>query len=463
MLDSVLVWVEKNKKRWLADLQAWLAIPSVSTQENHAGDVRAAAEWVMYNLRTIGMKVELVETNRHPCVIARTPASMCPKDAPHILIYGHYDVQPPEPLELWTSGPFAGEVREGRIFARGASDDKGQVHCHLAALTAWKEINEGFPCNVTMIIEGEEEIGSPNLMSVVEKYRAELATAKTLIISDTNQFSADVPSITYGLRGLAGMEIVLHGAKTDLHSGMYGGAVANPAHALCEMVAKLHDGKGRVTVPGFYDDVMELTAREREMWAGLPFSEKEFAQTLGVEALYGEAGYSALERKWARPTLEINGLTSGYQGQGGKTVLPNRASAKITCRLVPNQNPEKIGDALEAYLRTLVPVGVRLEVLRGKGAGSPAAITPLDSPAMTAAAVALEAGFGKKPVFHREGGSIPVVAWFKEKLGVDSVLLGFGLPEDGIHAPNEKLDLACYYGGIKTAAVLYERLGERLK
>ncbi len=346
---------------------------------------------------------------------------------------------------------------------RGASDDKGQVHCHLAALTAWKEINEAFPCKVTMLIEGEEEIGSPNLMAVVEKHRTELATAQTLIISDTSQFSAEVPSLTYGLRGVVGMEIVLHGAKTDLHSGVYGGAVANPAHALCEIVAKLHDGKGRVTVPGFYEDVVEVTERERAMWAGLPFSEEALARELGVEALFGEAGYSALERRWARPTLEVNGLTSGYQGAGGKTVLPNRASAKITCRLVPEQNPRKIGDAVEGYIRSLVPVGVKLEVMRGTGAGSPPAVTPVDSPAMEAAAEAVEAGFGKRPVFQREGGSIPVVAWFKEALGVDAVLVGFGLPGDAIHAPNEKLDLRCYYGGIKTAAVLYERLGEKLR
>jgi acetylornithine deacetylase/succinyl-diaminopimelate desuccinylase-like protein len=470
MLDTVLLWVSKNEKRWLGDLKGWLAIPSVSAQPEHAPDVRAAADWTNDYLRTMGMSVEVVRTEGHPCVVATTPVGMFPEGSPHVLIYGHYDVQPAEPFELWTTPAFTPAVRgggldnKGQLFARGASDDKGQIHCHLAALLAWKEINSGWPCRITVIVEGEEEIGSTHLMGVVNAKRELLKDAKVLLISDTNMFAAEVPSITYGLRGLAGMEVVLHGAATDLHSGMYGGTVANPAHALCEMIAKLHDANGRVSVPGFYDGVLEVTAEERAMWKTLPHDDAKYAKELGVESLFGEAGYSTLERKWARPTLEINGLTSGYQGTGGKTVLPNRASCKITCRLVPGQDAERVGELLENYLRKIVPAGggVRMEVLY-RSKGSPPAITPIDSPAMRAASEAMELAFGKKPVMQREGGSIPVVAWFKELLGVDTVLMGFGLPDDRIHAPNEKLDVSCYLAGIKACCAVYELLGQGLR
>lgn len=462
MLDSVLVWISKNDKRWVADLKEWLSIPSVSAQPDHAADVRAAGEWAMMRLRDIGLNVRMIETKRHPCVVASTPESACEPNAPHVLLYGHYDVQPPEPLELWTTGPFTPTVRDGRIYARGACDDKGQVHCHISALTAWKEINGGkLPVRLSVCLEGEEEIGSPNLLDVIDEMTPDWKTAKTLLISDTSQYAADIPSITYGLRGLADLEIFVHGANRDLHSGVYGGAVANPAHALCEIIAKLHDANGRVTVPGFYDGVQELTEQERTMWAGLPFSEKDFCAELGIKESYGEAGFSTTERRWARPTLEVNGLTSGYQGPGGKTVLPKVASAKITCRLVPNQNPAKAAEALVEHLKTLVPPGVTLEIHLGRV--GPPAITPISSPAMQAATEAIEIGLGKKPIFQREGGSIPVVAWFKDKLNIDTVLLGFGLNEDQIHAPNEKLDLACYYGGIRTAAAIYDRLGKTLK
>ena len=462
LLDTVLVWIDKNRSRWLHDVKTFLSIPSISAQPEHAADVRAAAEWASDYMRTLGMNVETIQTAKHPCLLATTPDDMAPKDAPHILIYGHYDVQPPEPLELWTTPPFSPTVRNDQLFARGASDDKGQVHCHLAALMAWKEINSGFPCRISFLLEGEEEIGSPNLMTVVNAKRDFLKTAKVLLISDTNIFADGVPSITYGLRGLIGVEFALHGANTDLHSGMYGGTVANPAHALCEMIAKLHDANGRVTVPGFYDGVLPLTNDERDMWKKLPHDDAKFAADLGVNQLFGEAGFSTLERKWARPTLEVNGLTSGYQGPGGKTVLPNRASVKITCRLVPNQDAEKIGDALVAYLQSIVPAGVRFELI-ARSTGSPPAITPIDSPAMEAASDAVELAFGKRPIFQREGGSIPVVAWFKQSLGIDTILLGYGLPDDRIHAPNEKLDLKYYYGGIKANAAVYEYLAQKLK
>ena len=465
MLDTVLLFIEKNRARWLDDLKTWLSIPSVSAQPEHAADVLAAARWAAGHLRALGMQVETIPTAKHPCLLATTPAGLAPPCSPHILIYGHYDVQPPEPLELWTTPPFTPTVRDSgsgeELFARGASDDKGQVHCHLAALMAWKEATRGFPCRMSVLLEGEEEIGSPNLMTVVNAHRDLLKTAQVLLISDTNMFADGIPSITYGLRGLIGVEFALHGAKTDLHSGMYGGTVANPAQALCEMIARLHDAKGRVTVPGFYDAVLPLTETERHMWRTLPHDDAQFAADLGVKELFGEAGFSTLERKWARPTLEVNGLTSGYQGTGGKTVLPNRASVKITCRLVPNQDAEKIGDALVAHLKSLVPPGVTFELI-ARGTGAPAAITPIDSPAMAAASEAMELAFGKRPVFQREGGSIPVVAWFKQSLGIDTVLLGFGLPDDRIHAPNEKINLRYYYGGIKACAAVYQLLAERL-
>lgn len=462
MLDTVLLWIDKSQKRFLHDLKSWLTIPSVSAQPEHAADIQHAADWAYDYLRGIGMDVQLVPTAKNPAILATTPDAMCPPGSPHILIYGHYDVQPPEPLDLWTSPPFSPTVRDNQLFARGASDDKGQAHCHLAALLAWKEINSGFPCRITVLLEGEEEIGSPNLMSVVEAHRPLLASANILLISDTNIFAAGVPSITYGLRGLAGIEVVLTGAKTDLHSGMYGGTVANPAHALVSLLAKLHDENGRVTVPGFYDKVLALTDAERKMWSTLPHDDAQFAADLGVPELFGESGFSTLERKWARPTLEINGLTSGYQGTGAKTVLPCRASAKITCRLVPDQDGDQITDNLIAHLRNLKPPGVTMEIIY-RATASPPAITPIHSPAMHAAANAMETAFGKAPVFQREGGSIPVVAWFKKALNIDSILLGFGLPDDRIHAPNEKIDLPYYYNGIKTCAAAYQLIADALK
>jgi acetylornithine deacetylase/succinyl-diaminopimelate desuccinylase-like protein len=462
MLDTVLLWIDKNRARWLGDLKNWLNIPSISAQPDHAKDVAAAAQWVFDYARTIGMKAEILPTAGHPVVLLTTPDNLAPKDAPHILIYGHYDVQPPEPLELWKSPPFTPTVRDEILYARGAVDDKGQVHCHLAALSAWKEINQSFPCRVTMLIEGEEEVGSPNFMSVVNDRKEFLKTARTLIISDTSIYSRDVPSITYGLRGLVGTEMVITGANSDLHSGTFGGTIANPAHALCEMIARLHDSQGRITVPGFYDDVIGLTDKERKMWATLPYSDAQFAGDLGLTELYGEAGYTTLERKYGRPTLEINGLTSGYQGPGNKTVLPNRASCKITCRLVPGQDAEKIMDQVQDYLRKIKPPGVTLE-FSYRSKGSPPCVTPLESPAMEAAGAAMKAAFGKAPVFKREGGSIPVPAWFKETLGIDTVMMGFGLPDDRIHAPNEKFELRQYYAGIKACAVIYQELADRLK
>jgi acetylornithine deacetylase/succinyl-diaminopimelate desuccinylase-like protein len=465
MLDSVLLWIDKNQKRWLGDLKSWLAIPSVSAQPEHKADVRAAAEWALYALKTIGLEAKLIETPGHPCVLATTPQALAEPGAPHILLYGHFDVQPAEPLDLWTSPPFGAATVDGKIVARGACDDKGQVHAHLAALLAWREINQKLPCRVTVLLEGEEEVGSTNFMGVVRANAELLKTAETVIISDSAQFAPGVPAITYGLRGLVYFELTLTAANSDLHSGVYGGAVPNAAQILIDVLAKLHDGDNRITVPGFYDAVQDVTEIEKKQWATLPASDETLAKELGLSgpgALRGEKGYSSMARRWARPTLEINGLTSGYQGAGAKTVLPAIASAKFSCRLVPDQTPADIAKKVRAYVESLIPAGITVKLVE-HGAGSPPAITPMHSRAAQAAAAAVEIGFGKAPVFVRDGGSIPVVTWLKDSLGLDTVMVGFGLPTDNIHAPNEKLDLENYFGGIKTAAALYDELGKMRK
>jgi acetylornithine deacetylase/succinyl-diaminopimelate desuccinylase-like protein len=460
MLDTVLLWIEKNRSLWMHDLKQWLAIPSVSAKPEHEGDMQAAAEWAAFYLRGAGLEATLVKTARHPCVLATTPDGLCPPDAPHVLFYGHYDVQPAEPVELWVSPPFSPTVRDGKIFARGASDDKGQVFCHLAALNAWKQIAYELPVRLTVLLEGEEEIGSPNLRTVIKEYADRLASARTIIISDSSLFAPGVPAITTGLRGLVYYQLTVTGANTDLHSGIYGGAVANAANAMCQMLGQLHDSRGRVTVPGFYDQVQVPQEALRAAWKTLPFDESRFAAELALPELTGEAGYTTLERRWCRPTLDINGLTSGYQGAGAKTVLPATASAKVSMRLVPDQDAVMIAEAFEKHIAVITPPGVRVTLERLSA--SPAALTPTDSPAIAAAAQACEVGMGQKPVLVREGGSIPVVTWFKELLNVDAVLLGFGLPDDNLHAPNEKLDVECFYAGIRTAAALYDQLAQRL-
>lgn len=456
MLDSVLLWIDKNRRAWLDDLKQWLSIPSVSAISSHDKDTLSAADWAMFYLRGAGMEARLIPTARHPCVLATTPTGLYPPDAPHVLFYGHYDVQPAEPLDKWISPPFSPTLRDGKLFARGASDDKGQVFCHLAALVAWKQIAAELPVQITVLLEGEEETGSANLRQVIESQKDLLKTASTVIISDSSQFAHGIPAITTGLRGLVYYQIILTGANQDLHSGVYGGSVANPANVLARMLGKLHDDNGRITIPHFYDDVKLPEEALRTQWASLPFSDQALAASLGVEALTGEVGFSTLERRWSRPTLDINGLTSGYQGSGAKTVLPGVASAKVSMRLVPQQNPQTIAAAFEAFMHSITPPGVKL--VMESLSSSPAAVTPIDSPAVRAASAALEIGFGKPPVFVREGGSIPVVNWFKELLGIDSVLVGFGLPDDNLHAPNEKFDLDCFYGGIRTAAALYDKL-----
>jgi acetylornithine deacetylase/succinyl-diaminopimelate desuccinylase-like protein len=413
------------------------------------------AEWLRDRLLAAGMaEARVIPTPGHPLVYAERPHPE--PGRPTVLVYGHYDVQPVDPLELWDSPPFDPQVREGRLYARGAADDKGQLHMHLAAVRALLQTGDELPVGIRFLIEGEEETGSGNLEEFL-RANPEMLAADVAVISDTSFFAAGVPSIAYGLRGMAYMQLDVQGPASDLHSGSFGGAVMNPAEAVVRVLGALKDDRGRIVVPGFYDRVRPLTEREREEFRRLPFDEEEYALSLGVSELWGEEGYTTLERVWARPTLEVNGVWGGFTGEGSKTVLPAEAHAKISCRLVPDQDPEETAELVERYVRELCPPGVRVSVRRMHG-GKPA-LVPLDHPAMRAASRAVERGFGTPPVFIREGGSIPVVASFAELLGIPTVLMGVGLPDENAHAPNEWLLLDNYYNGIRSAVALYEELG----
>jgi acetylornithine deacetylase/succinyl-diaminopimelate desuccinylase-like protein len=453
MDTRVLDFIHANRDSFVDQLKGFLAIPSISALPQHAGDVRRAAEWVADELRRIGMQnVSLEETPGHPIVYGEWLGA---EGAPTILFYGHYDVQPVDPLNLWQSPPFEATVREGEIFARGAADDKGQVFMHFKAIEAYMRQDGRLPVNIKLVIEGEEEVGSRNLDDFIEA-NAERLAADVVVISDTSMFDRGVPSICYGLRGLCYYQIDVIGSNTDLHSGQFGGAVANPGFVLAQMLTQMKDKNGRIRIPGFYDDVEPLTEAEREEYKKLPFREKQFAKEIGAPKLTGETGYSTLERLSGRPTFEVNGLLSGFTGEGAKTVLPARAMAKVSMRLVPNQDPAKIQEAFEAYVKKVAPPTVKVEITRMQG--GKAWKTSLDNPYVQAAARAIEAGFGKTPVFTREGGSIPVVATFQDKLGLPSVLFGVGLPDDRIHAPNEKLDLGNFHNGMIAAAHLYHEI-----
>jgi acetylornithine deacetylase/succinyl-diaminopimelate desuccinylase-like protein len=436
---------------------------SDSAKPEHKPDMQRAATWLADQLRHGGLRVEIRPTGGHPAVVAKNDHQ---PGRPTVLFYGHYDVQPPEPLEQWKTGPFEPTVRKDdagfdALFARGAVDDKGQVWAHCEAILAW-QAHGGLPVNLTMLIEGEEEIGSENLERFVREHKDELK-ADITVISDTNQFARGLPAITYGLRGLVYMEVFVTGPDHDLHSGMFGGAVPNPANVLVGLLAGLYDRDGRVTVAGFYDGVKPLTPDERREWAALPHNERQFFASMGLppEAAVGEPGYTTTERRWARPTCDINGLTSGYQGHGAKTIIPSKASAKVSMRLVPDQDPAKIADAFERTLRERCPKGVKIEFAR-HGA-SPASVVPAQGEAMRLAMEAVEQGFGRRPTLIREGGSIPVVGLLKSVLGIDTLLVGFGLPDDRVHSPNEKFDLDALHNGSRTAAVLYEKLSHLRK
>ncbi len=452
-MEKILSFVESNKDRYLSELKDFLRIPSVSSQSDHNKDTRVCAEWVENQMRTIGMNnVQIFETPGHPVVYGDWLAA---KGKPTVLFYGHYDVQPVDPVNLWTSPPFEATIRGENLYARGAADDKGQVYIHLKAIESYMKNAGSLPVNIKMIIEGEEEVGSANLDNFVKGHK-DLLKADLLLISDSSMFARGVPSVCYGLRGLSYMEVELTGPKSDLHSGSFGGSVHNPIQALSEIIASLHDKNGRVTVKGFYNDVRSLTKAERSAFTKLPWNDKNYAKDLGVKQLYGEKGFTTLERLWARPTLECNGIWGGYTGEGAKTVLPSKAFAKISMRIVPDQTSEKIGRLFEQHVRRIAPktVNVKVQFLHG---GEPA-ITPIESPGVKAAATALQKGFGKKPLYQREGGSIPIVVQFKKILGLDTVLLGFGLPDENAHAPDEFINLDNFFGGIRTSVHFYNEL-----
>jgi acetylornithine deacetylase/succinyl-diaminopimelate desuccinylase-like protein len=452
---SVLDFINTNRDRYVEELKHYLAIPSISALPQHQADVRRCAEWTADEMRRIGLQnVRLIETPGFPVVYGDWLGA---EGAPTILFYGHYDVQPVDPLELWDSPPFEATVRDGEIYARGAADDKGQVFMHFKAIEAHLKQNGRLPVNIKIILEGEEEVGSANLDNFVKDHRDELQ-ADVVVISDSPMFDRGIPSICYGLRGLAYFQIDLRGTKSDLHSGSFGGAVANPAFVLASMLAQMKDRGGRVKIPGFYDDVRELREEEREQWKRLPFNEKRYAKELGAPRLFGETGYSTLERVWARPTFEVNGILAGFTGEGAKTVIPAVAMAKVSMRLVPDQDPDKIAKLFEDYVRKVAPRTVELKVTRMHG-GKPW-MTEFDNKFVQAAGRAIEQGFGQKPVFNREGGSIPVVATFQEILGLPSVLFGVGLPDENAHAPNEKLDLGNFHGGIIASAYLYDEIAK---
>jgi acetylornithine deacetylase/succinyl-diaminopimelate desuccinylase-like protein len=452
-MNQVVDYINLHRDRYVDELKQYLAIPSISALPEHAPDVRRAAEWTADAIRSAGMEnVRLIETPGNPVVYGdwlHAPGK------PTILYYGHYDVQPVDPVNLWTSPPFEATVRDGEIYARGAADDKGQVFMHIKAVEAFMKTAGRLPLNFKFMIEGEEEVGSENLDNFVLSHKDELA-GDVVVISDSPMFDRGVPSICYGLRGLAYFQIDLRGTKSDLHSGSFGGAVANPAFVLASVLAQMKDRGGRVKIPGFYDDVRPLSDAERAEWKKLPFNETRYRKELGAPRLFGESGYTTLERVWARPTFEVNGLLSGFTGEGAKTVLPAVAMAKVSMRLVPDQHPAKIAELFEAHLKKICPKTVELKVTRMQG-GKPW-MTEFDNKYVRAAGRAIERGFGKTPVFNREGGSIPVVSTFQEALGLPSVLFGVGLPDENAHAPDEKLDLGNFHSGIIASSFLYEEI-----
>ena len=454
-MAGVDAYLEAHRRDFEEQLKALIRIPSVSAQPDHNADTRRAAVWVQDDLATMGLKTELVETKGHPIVYAEWLGA---PGKPTLLVYGHYDVQPAEPLEPWLSPPFEPTERNGNLYARGATDDKGQMFTHLKAAEAWLKTSGTLPVNVKFVIEGEEEVGGANL----EAYMADQAkrlSCDYAVISDSSQFAPGAPAITYGLKGLAYFEIMVQGANRDLHSGTYGGAVTNPLNALATILASLKGADGRIQIAGFYDSVRSLADWEREQFAAARlFPEKAFQADLAVSSLEGEAGFTTLERKWARPTCDVNGIYGGYAGPGPKTVLPCKAGAKLSFRLVPDQDPKTVEKQLHDHVARVCPKGVTYEIITYHGA--PAVLVNTDTPGVRAAVRAIEVGFGKKPVFIRDGGSIPVVGLIKQQLGVDTLLLGWGQNDDNLHGPNEKFAIADFHRGIKSSAYLLAELAK---
>jgi acetylornithine deacetylase/succinyl-diaminopimelate desuccinylase-like protein len=454
VMNNVIDFINTNRDRYVEELKTYLAIPSISALPQHQADVRRCAEWTADEMRRIGLEnVRLVETPGHPVVYGDWLGA---EGAPTILFYGHYDVQPVDPVELWESPPFEATIRDGEIYARGSADDKGQVFMHFKAIEAHLKQNGRLPVNMKIVLEGEEEVGSANLDNFIKEHQSELS-ADVVVISDSPMFDRGIPSICYGLRGLVYFQIDLRGTRSDLHSGSFGGAVANPNMVLAQILAQMKDRGGRVKIPGFYDAVRPLRDEERAEFKKLPFNETRYRKELGAPRLFGESGYTTLERVWGRPTFEVNGILGGFTGEGAKTVIPAVAMAKVSMRLVPDQDPDRIAELFEAYVKKIAPKTVDVKVTRMHG-GKPW-MTEFDNQYVQAAGRAIEKGFGKTPVFNREGGSIPVVATFQEILGLPSVLFGVGLPDENAHAPNEKLDLGNFHGGVIASAILYEEVG----
>ncbi len=455
-MNAVADYLKQNQPRFLDELCEYLRFASVSAQAEHQADMTACARWLVGHCQSIGLEARLCPTRGHPIVVATTPRSAASR-RPRFIVYGHYDVQPPEPFELWKSPPFEPRVEGRQLFARGASDNKGQHFAHLKAVEAHLKTGTELPCDLTFVIEGEEEVGSANLAAFLKAHRVELK-CQAVVISDTGMPAKNLPALTSGLRGIIALEVTVRGPSRDLHSGIFGGAVDNPAMVLSQMLAQLRDRNGRVAVPGFYDDVLPLSRNDRRQFARLPMQDVQLRRLLGVPRLFGERGFTPAEQRSARPTLEINGLTSGYQGEGSKTIIPAWARAKLTCRLVPNQKPDKILRLVQRRLKQVCPPTVRLEIKGGHGAE--AYLLSPSSPYAQAALRALEAAFGHKPVLLREGGSIPIVNDFKRILGVDSLMLGLALPDADAHSPNEKFDLDCFKKGQLMSAHLWEELAK---
>ncbi len=454
LMNPIETYLGEHRERFVRELCEYLRFPSVSAQPNHAGDLRACADWIAAHCRGIGLEAEVTPTGGHPIVLARTPRHPGSRK-PHFVVYGHYDVQPPEPLELWKSPPFEPTIEGDALFARGASDNKGQHFAHIKAVEAYLRTGTELPCDLSFLIEGEEEVGCTHLGPFLKARRKDLL-CDAIVISDTGMPGPKYPALTYALRGIVAMEVTVRGPNRDLHSGIFGGSVDNPAMVLCQMLAQLRNAKGRILVPGFYDDVLKLSAFERKQMARLPFKESAERRFLGVPALFGESGYSCVEQRSARPTCEINGLTSGYQGEGSKTIIPSWARAKLTFRLVANQDPATVVRQVTARLKALCPPTVRMQVDAGHG-GAPYWIEPT-GPFAQASLRALKKAFGQEPVLLREGGSIPIVNEFRRVLGVDSLLLGLALPDANAHSPNEQLNLSIFEKGMHMSAGLWPEL-----
>lgn len=454
------VWKDfqtENKDRFLSELLELLRIPSISARSEHKNDMARCAETIKERMIQAGAdKVEIFPTPGHPVVYGE---KITDPSKPTVLVYGHYDVQPPDPLDLWHSGPFEPVIKDGKIYARGACDDKGQFYMHIKAFETMVSTNT-LPTNIKFIIEGEEEVGSPNLAAFI-KEKKDMLKADVILISDTAMLSLDTPSIDVGVRGLTYIEVEVTGPNRDLHSGVYGGAVANPITILAQMIASMHDENNHITIPGFYDDVLESSASERAEMAKAPYDEQEFMKDLGVTALWGEKGYTTNERTGIRPTLELNGIWGGYTGEGAKTVLPSKAFAKISCRLVPNQTSAKMTKLVIEHLEKIAPPYVTIKAAEHHG-GDPY-LTPVDSIEYRAASKAIEATFGKTPIPVRGGGSIPITSLFESVLGLKTVFLGFGLDSDNLHSPNEKYELANFYKGIETIPYFHQFFAEMKK